>query len=75
VNRILLTGYYLVNLGYAALKISSWKTIITSEELVASLSDSIGSITLLLAVLHYFNMTVIALWNEYQHSLSKSIKK
>jgi len=74
VNRILLTGYYLVNLGYAALKISSWQTIITFEELVSSLSSSIGNITLLLAVLHYINMTVIALWHEYQHSISKSLK-
>ncbi|HTL09718.1 MAG TPA: hypothetical protein VL307_15705, partial [Chitinophagaceae bacterium] len=32
INRLLLLGYYLLNLGYVALMIKRWKTISSAEQ-------------------------------------------
>jgi hypothetical protein len=59
VNRVLLTGYYLVNMGYAALMLNQWQSIATLADLVSSLGTKTGRIVLLLGCLHYLNMLVI----------------
>jgi hypothetical protein len=69
INRILLVGYYLVNLGYAALMINTWNTIITWTELLLSITVMTGKIVLTLAVMHYFNMFVIYLISKRNQSI------
>lgn len=59
INRILLTGYYLLNLGYAALMLRSWDTIHTWTDLLLSIMTMTGKIMLTLAVIHFCNMAVI----------------
>ena len=59
INRLLLTGYYLLNLGYAALMIRFWKTISTPAELITSIANKTGTISLTLALVHFCNMLVI----------------
>ena len=59
VNKILLTGYYLTNLGYAALMLSFWGQIETFTQLVESESIMLGRIVLGLALMHYFNLFII----------------
>ncbi|MBC7849390.1 MAG: hypothetical protein H7Y31_06625 [Chitinophagaceae bacterium] len=59
INRLLLTGYYLLNLGYAAVMISTWQKVTTYGDLVASIVVMCGRIFLSLAVIHFFNMGVI----------------
>jgi hypothetical protein len=66
INSILLTGYYLLNLGYAALMIRSWKTITTWTDLLASIATMTGKIMLTLALVHFLNMAVI-LWISHHH--------
>jgi len=66
INRILLTGYYLLNLGYAALMISSWQTIESWTELLGSIATMTGKIMLTLAVIHFLNMAAI-LWISHRH--------
>ncbi|WPQ61517.1 hypothetical protein SIO70_24465 [Chitinophaga sancti] len=61
INKILLVGYYLVNLGYAAIMISCWSTVHTWLELLTSITTMTGRILLTLAVMHYCNMAVILL--------------
>ncbi|MEO5564961.1 MAG: hypothetical protein ABIR18_16055 [Chitinophagaceae bacterium] len=61
INRILLTGYYLLNLGYVALMIRSWRTVITWTDLLLSICTMTGKIMLTLAVIHFFNMAFILL--------------
>lgn len=74
INRILLTGYYLLNLGYAALMISSWKTITTWTEVLVSITTMTGEIMLVLGVIHFFNMVGIFLISKRkQHSLHHKI--
>ena len=63
INRLLLIGYYLLNLGYAAVMISTWRTVHSFEEVVVTVVSMTGKIMLTLAVIHFFNMTVIWLFS------------
>jgi len=67
INRILLVGYYLLNLGYAALMLRLWQTISTWAELFASIASMTGKILLTLAVMHFYNMGVILLISYYRN--------
>lgn len=59
VNRILLGSYYLLNLGYIALSLSSWEKINSMEEVLAVVSTRIGNIALILCVLHFTNIFML----------------
>jgi len=59
INKMLLTGYYLLNLGYAATMIRFWKSIESFSALLSSVGVMTGRIMLTLAVIHFFNMAVI----------------
>lgn len=69
INRILLVGYYLMNLGYATIMLRFWKTITTFTELIASVSSMTGRIVLSLAVMHFVNMYVITIIGKKQLSI------
>lgn len=56
INNILLLGYYLTNIGYAILSISNWETLISLHQMLTSLSRSLGTIILGLALLHFNNV-------------------
>jgi hypothetical protein len=74
INRILLTGYYLLNLGYATVMLSTWDTILTWRALVLSIVVMTGKIMLTLAVVHFCNMVVIYLISKRnQHFLNSKI--
>ncbi|HEU4552402.1 MAG TPA: hypothetical protein VFS25_06200 [Chitinophaga sp.] len=59
INKILLVGYYLLNLGYAALMLATWDTIDTWTALLDSITAMTGKILLTLALIHFFNMAGI----------------
>jgi hypothetical protein len=70
INRMLLTGYYLLNLGYAAIMISAWKTVSTAEEVFISVFTMTGRILLTLGAIHFFNMAAIYFFskrNQFTH--------
>jgi hypothetical protein len=69
INRILLTGYYLLNLGYAAIMIRFWKTLTSFIEVLASIASMTGRIMLTLAVIHFLNMAVILLISQRHHPI------
>ena len=64
VNRILLTGYYLVNLGYVSLMLSVRPPVESLSDLISSLSTSVGRIMLTLGLMHYFNIAIVTIWNK-----------
>lgn len=64
VNRILLTGYYLVNLGYVSIMLTVRTPVVTPGDLVASLCTSVGRIMLTLGVMHFINITLVVMWNK-----------
>lgn len=59
INKILLVGYYLVNIGYATTTLASWETIISLTQLVEVISVKTATIISILAVLHYLNIIVL----------------
>ncbi|HTN46021.1 MAG TPA: hypothetical protein VL098_06695 [Flavipsychrobacter sp.] len=58
-NNILLVAYYLFNMGYALLIVTTWNRVETTAELIASLSSNLGLLILILAVTHYFNLWLV----------------
>lgn len=59
INRMLLLGYYLLNLGYVTLIISFWQHINSIQQMCEVLSSRIGIIMLVLGALHFNNMFCI----------------
>jgi len=71
INRILLAGYYLLNLGYVALMIRRWPTLYSWTHVFSSVLYMTGCILLTLGVIHFLNMAIIGLIstnrNKYIH--------
>lgn len=61
INKVLLIGYYLLNLGFAVYMISTWKVIHTPQDFISHIAKHSGNIIILLAILHYINMICIHL--------------
>ena len=62
INKILLIGYYFINIGYAVITISSWEIVTTLAKIFESVTSHLGYIILPLAVLHYFNLIWITIY-------------
>ncbi|AHJ98893.1 hypothetical protein [Hymenobacter swuensis] len=58
VNKLLLMGFYLINIGYAMLTLQSGDPIISYQQSVETLSIKIGTIILILGGMHFFNLYV-----------------
>jgi hypothetical protein len=58
VNKLLLMGFYLINIGYAMLTLQSGDPITSYQESVETLSIKIGTIILILGGMHFFNLYV-----------------
>lgn len=56
INRILLGCYYLINLGYIAISLTTWDRVDSMEEVFTVTAFRIGSIALILCALHYMNI-------------------
>jgi NO-binding membrane sensor protein with MHYT domain len=63
-NRFLLLGYYLLNLGYAAVSIHIFSEINSITQLIEELSKRIGMLIIGLALMHYFNMYTFSHFNK-----------
>lgn len=59
INKILLVGYYLVNIGYATMTLASWETIISMPQLVEVIAIKVAIIISMLSVLHYLNIIIL----------------
>lgn len=59
VNKLLLIGYYLLNLGYIAISISSWENINTFSEMIEVVFTKISVILIVISLLHYLNIATL----------------
>ena len=59
VNKLLLVGFYLVNIGYAVYTLKIWHTIESAQEIIEILSVKVGWIILVLGAMHFFNLFVL----------------
>jgi hypothetical protein len=67
INHILLAGYYLLNLGYAALMLSLWQTVNTWQAMLLSVFTMTGKIMVTLGVIHFMNMSAIYFISTRKH--------
>lgn len=58
VNRLLLVGFYLINIGYAVYTLRILDDINTIQFVIEKLSLKIGAIILILGGMHFFNLFV-----------------
>ena len=58
VNKLLLTGFYLVNIGYATLSLRTTEEIHSYQQTMETLSIKLGTIILTLGAMHFFNLYV-----------------
>jgi hypothetical protein len=68
INRLLLVGYYLLNLGYVALTISTWQQVDSWAVLWGTVATMTGKILLTLGLIHFGNMTAIYFIGKYRHT-------
>jgi hypothetical protein len=59
INKILLMGYYLVNIGYAAMTLISWQAITSMPMLIEMIAAKTAIIICILSVLHYTNIFIL----------------
>ena len=59
INKLLLVGFYLINVGYMVYNLKIFKTIESTREGIEALSVKIGMIILILGVMHFFNILVL----------------
>ncbi|WP_177732344.1 hypothetical protein [Flavobacterium inviolabile] len=59
INKVLLTGYYLINIGYCAMTLLNWEKITSLEMLFESVALKTSAIIFTLAALHYINIFAI----------------
>jgi len=66
INKLLLLGYYLVNIGYAAITLISWEPITSITCVMEVIATKTAVIIGILSILHYLN---IILLTKYVHKL------
>jgi len=58
VNKLLLVGFYLVNIGYVVFTMQIQEHLESNREMLEFLSQKIGFIVLLLGGMHFFNLFI-----------------
>jgi len=59
VNKLLLVGFYLINIGYAVITLQILSSISNSQEMIEMLSKKVGAIILILGAMHFFNLYIL----------------
>lgn len=59
VNKLLVVGFYLINVGYAVFTLKILQDIQSTQTLIETLSLKIGGIILILGGMHFFNLFVL----------------
>ncbi|MFT3825539.1 MAG: hypothetical protein QM731_16590 [Chitinophagaceae bacterium] len=58
VNKLLLTGFYLINIGYAVYTLRIHEPVDTLQGMIEILSIKTGAIILILGCMHFLNMLI-----------------
>jgi hypothetical protein len=75
INKLLLVGYYLLNLGYAAVTLSFWEQIMTITQLCSVLFLKTGTIIVFLALMHYFNLIWLLVYSRSHNKKENAVIK
>jgi hypothetical protein len=70
INKILLAGYYLINIGYAVIVLKVWKKVASLQEMMDVLGSKAGTIILGLGIIHIINViTLVAIGRKKGYSI------
>ncbi len=58
VNKLLLVGFYLVNIGYTVYALQIYDDIATAQVIIEKLSVKLGAIILILGGMHFLNLYI-----------------
>ena len=58
VNRLLVVGFYLLNLGYALITLEAGQDVVTAIEGIETLARKLGSLLLVLGAIHMANLYI-----------------
>jgi len=58
-NHLLVVGFYLVNLGFVLLRMTTGRAIDTLEDVIVYQTSGLGVVLVVLGLAHFFNMYVI----------------
>jgi hypothetical protein len=56
VNHLLVVGFYLLNLGWIVATLRTSQQVFTGRELMELLSDKMGTVLIVLGLMHFFNL-------------------
>lgn len=59
VNHLLVVGFYLVNLGYVSIALKTTEAVTSAQTAIEALSVKVGTVVLVLGVLHLANLFVL----------------
>ncbi len=59
VNHLLVVGFYLVNLGYVSIALKTTERVTDAQSAMEALSVKVGTVVLILGVLHLANVYVL----------------
>jgi len=60
VNRLLVVGFYLINLGYVSLALKLKEQVTTGAEAIEALSWKVGLVLVVLGGMHFFNLYIFS---------------
>ena len=60
INRLLVAGFYLINLGYISLALRVGYELTTAREAIEALSGKIGCALLVLGFMHFLDLLVLS---------------
>lgn len=58
VNRLLVVGFYLINVGYVTLALHTTDEVATVRRAIELICDKFGVVLVVLGVMHFFNLYV-----------------
>ncbi|ALM49800.1 hypothetical protein AMR72_13340 [Flavobacterium psychrophilum] len=64
INKILLLGYYLINIGYTLMMLVSWQKVTTVALLIETTMMKTAIIISVLSILHYTNIFVLTKYSK-----------
>lgn len=60
INHLLIVGFYLINIGYISLSLSTEQKPLDLAEFIELLTKKVGIVLLILGVMHFFNLFLFA---------------
>jgi hypothetical protein len=58
VNHLLVVGFYLINFAFVCLALRMDVTVLTARDSVEALARKVGTVLLILGIMHFFNLYV-----------------